>query len=232
MLAEQIPPCPCGAMRLVGGGGSVGGGLYQTWFTCTNCQRSIGALASQAPTFIVYAQVHAYKTAEAWMNDVLLKRVIAQNKPPFDPPRIPDGVQVLRRHDNGTWLVFTPENTKDLPMPEDPQRTSMEDFWRKQRQRLEATFNKSFLFDEVENQYDGDSSSPWYSFDFFGARVTVGWRWRVITINWDSKKLTPTLKAKSSDDGVTYYDGCIHARGADKFHEYMKILSIDLGAPR
>jgi hypothetical protein len=76
----------------------------------------------------------------------------------------------------------------------------------------------------IPNEYSRSSDAePWMMLVTSRGRIKVGWRKRVISIDWKHS----TLVAPASlfaDEPVTQWDTGIHAYGADKAVEYLRRL--------
>lgn len=98
-----------------------------------------------------------------------------------------------------------------------------------QQKRSERTFFESIFLRagvpaallEIPNDYWKGSPTPWFRAMTPKGDITIGYRKRVISIEWDRKAgLPPSLE----DENVTKDPGVIHAWGEDKAVEYLKAI--------
>lgn len=88
---------------------------------------------------------------------------------------------------------------------------------------------------EVLNEYDGDLNAPWYLFRTEFGLIKIGWRKRVISIDWSDCKFD---REKDKFDQVIFKDDVtkwptgIHAWGYHKAIEYLMILLYNLRIQR
>lgn len=80
-------------------------------------------------------------------------------------------------------------------------------------------------FERVENEYDGDPHRPWLVVTTFCGRIIIGWRSRVIQIDWSGSDVAIPADVLFYDQDVTKGSRMIHAWGYEKAKEYLtKIL--------
>lgn len=104
------------------------------------------------------------------------------------------------------------------------------------RADLEATYRERFRkvfeaagFDNVKltattNRYSqGDHDAPWYNVDTGNGKILIGWRKRVINIDWSKMKVKGAAEL-FQDEEVTKNPSSIHAWGWDKATEYLSRL--------
>lgn len=77
----------------------------------------------------------------------------------------------------------------------------------------------------IPNRYWGDSywASPWMMFVTPAGPIRVGWRKRVLEIDWSASNIGVKAE-KLTDDKVTKGDRMIHAWGQEKAVEYLQAL--------
>lgn len=96
-----------------------------------------------------------------------------------------------------------------------------------ERLALLECFGTSCLYvEEIPNGYCSDwccSQKPWFVVTTPKGRITIGWRKRVINIDWAGSKITVDGK-NLPDTGVTYGATYKHAYGYDKAKEYLDLL--------
>lgn len=77
---------------------------------------------------------------------------------------------------------------------------------------------------ELVNGYHGWSREiwyPWYLFETDVGLIKIGWRKRVISVDWESTGIKWT---RPIDPDVTAGETFFHAYSYDKLYEYMKLL--------
>lgn len=92
----------------------------------------------------------------------------------------------------------------------------------------DAGFDAIFM-EEIPNEYFGADdpwgmSDPWYIVTTKVGHIKVGWRKRVILLDWDRTTLEDTT-ALFSDDDVTKGDTMIHAWNYEKLTSYLESLN-------
>jgi len=102
-------------------------------------------------------------------------------------------------------------------------KTDMREYFRKIFQ--DAGFEKIRLL-AVKNQYCScQSCAPWFRVSTEMGIFTIGWRKRVINIDWsDIKSVRIETHTLFSDENVTKADNYIHAWGAESATEYLTRL--------
>ncbi len=94
--------------------------------------------------------------------------------------------------------------------------------------QFKDAFNKAdperrYTFIPIPNEYcTCDVCASWYEVRVAGCKgfIKVGWRKRVINLDWSANGASVTI----SDDDVTKGPSLIHAWGYDKLIEYLKVL--------
>lgn len=103
-----------------------------------------------------------------------------------------------------------------------------------QRQGAEDTQKIIDLFKDhkifvqrIPNEYwAGDVHNPWLIVTTPVGHIKLGWRKRVINIDWSSTIIEAKAEDLFPDEDVTKYDKSIHAWGYEKAQEYInKLLS-------
>jgi hypothetical protein len=99
-----------------------------------------------------------------------------------------------------------------------------------ERSDLLATFPSQFIYvEEIPNGYCNSaccSQLPWYVVTTPRGRVKIGWRKRVINIDWSDSAVTAKADTLFPNEDVTKGDRYIHAYGYDKARMYLsKILA-------
>lgn len=249
MLSEQAPDCVCGKHNFKAGGGSFGGRIATTSFTCPDCNRSIWIIEDgRQPVALIdtHSDILAGLSMENYVNDILLpSRDAAPLNPSPYPPCLPDNITAFQRGaKDGLWYKVDHSVSQSLPLPQDPSKKKHDDFWR-------ALITKTGLktpVKEVKNRYYDDRRNvePWYEFKIDqDTTVVFGYRKRVISIQvsrWLDYKSPITIPFKNIEevakkDNVTFsndVDGRrqileVHAWGQEKFVEYFKCVMNELG---
>lgn len=103
----------------------------------------------------------------------------------------------------------------------------------KEKQELIALFEKhSLIFvKEISNQYNNSDKGyskhfPWLEITTTKGIFTIGWRKRVIQIDWSQSIIDIEAKNIFSSEDVTMGDKYIHAWGIEKAQEYIDKLFI------
>lgn len=65
---------------------------------------------------------------------------------------------------------------------------------------------------------------PWFIVTTKFGRIKIGWRKRVIEIDWSDSAIPSKAQTLFPDEDVTKQDKLIHAWGLDKAREYIQIL--------
>lgn len=99
----------------------------------------------------------------------------------------------------------------------------------KSSERVELTelFKGHKIFvEEIQNEYSSDIQRPWFIVTTPAGRIKIGWRKRVINIDWSDSTIEQTTKELFESEDVTKGEKYIHAWGIEKAQEYVnKILS-------
>ena len=77
----------------------------------------------------------------------------------------------------------------------------------------------------IPNGYSHDWPNPWFMIKTRWGKVKIGWRKRVICIEWNGSQINHNGDITFKDEGVTTYRTGVHAWGEDKAVEYLRILS-------
>lgn len=116
----------------------------------------------------------------------------------------------------------------------DPEEQRQRD--EEQKKFMECFGNRNIFAEAIPNQYCPRwccSMKPWYKVTTSRGIITVGWRKRVIHLEWEPRvtggvnadTMFPNEKVYGDVD-VTRYDCVIHAYGYEKLTEYLnKLLS-------
>jgi len=92
---------------------------------------------------------------------------------------------------------------------------------------LELFDGHSIFVEEIPNGYCSEwccKHLPWFVVTTKLGRITIGWRKRVISIEWKDSMIKKTAQELFEKEDVTKWDTGIHAWGYDKAKEYIKIL--------
>lgn len=82
----------------------------------------------------------------------------------------------------------------------------------------------SIYVEEIENGYYKESLRPWFVVTTPKGRIKIGWRKRVININWSDTKIELEAEALFPEEDVTKFNKTIHAWGLEKAQEYLNVL--------
>jgi hypothetical protein len=78
--------------------------------------------------------------------------------------------------------------------------------------------------EERPNAYMHDPMFPWFTITTWIGRFDIGWRKRVIVIDWNATKLETTAEKIFPDEDVTKSGRLIHAYGYEKAQEYINTI--------
>lgn len=81
--------------------------------------------------------------------------------------------------------------------------------------------------EEIPNQYGSDYyyvNKPWLKVTTPKGRITLGWRKRVIELNWEESDIAATTHDLFAAEDVTKTNRMIHCWGYDKCREYLAKL--------
>lgn len=98
----------------------------------------------------------------------------------------------------------------------------------KEREEILSLFDSQIIFvEEIPNGYWPDGYGkhfPWYVITTKLGRIKIGWRKRVIEIDWSDSIIGKTAWALFPQEDVTKEDKLIHAWGYEKAKEYINTL--------
>ena len=96
-----------------------------------------------------------------------------------------------------------------------------------QKKDILALFPSLIYVKEIPNGYSPDYIEPWYIVTTHKGPITIGWRKRVIQIDWSQSEIPANAEERLfSAEDVTKGSCYIHAWGYDKAKEYInKLLS-------
>jgi len=94
---------------------------------------------------------------------------------------------------------------------------------------LLAVFGNRMIYaKEIPNGYcdcyQCKLTSPWFEVTTAKGVIKIGWRKRVINIDWSASDVEKTAEELFSGEDVTKYDKDIHAWGLDKAREYVETI--------
>lgn len=98
-----------------------------------------------------------------------------------------------------------------------------------ERDRLVGLFRDPIFVEAIPNGYCGPScfpDRPWFIVTTRAGRIKIGWRKRVIAIDWSDSTITATAEELFPCENVTKDGRLIHAWGYDKAREYVASLPI------
>jgi hypothetical protein len=96
-----------------------------------------------------------------------------------------------------------------------------------EREQLLALFPNPIFVEEIPNGYCSDyccKHLPWFIVTTSVGRIKIGWRKRVINIDWSETKGTKTSEELFKDENVTKDTRLIHAWGADDAKGYVEAI--------
>ncbi len=118
---------------------------------------------------------------------------------------------VFQRFANDPDYKKPPEVSKEAQLTEDVVRAWF----------VSAGFNTPTRMYRLVNQYDPEREDPWWLVKTKHGLIEIGWRKRVISIDWSE---TPIQKIITEDD-VTKSETMVHAWSVNKAIEYLISLS-------
>lgn len=96
------------------------------------------------------------------------------------------------------------------------------------RKQILALFADQIIYvEEIPNGYCSRyccKHLPWFMVTTKLGRIKIGWRKRVIEIDWSDSLIPSTANALFPEEDVTKAGKLIHAHGLDKAAEYIKTL--------
>lgn len=99
---------------------------------------------------------------------------------------------------------------------------------RREREQLLACFREPIFVEEVPNGYCTDyccAHRPWFVVTTAIGRVTIGWRKRVIQIDWKGTRQGKTAETLFPNDTTTKTDYSIHAWGYEEALRYVTAIT-------
>ncbi len=112
----------------------------------------------------------------------------------------------------GNTIALNPENIENAVM---------------EKRQLLALFPSPIYFEAIPNGYCSDyccKNKPWFIVTTHFGRIKIGWRKRVISIDWSDSKITKTAEELFPLEEVTKDGKLIHAYGYEKAKEYIDVL--------
>jgi len=98
----------------------------------------------------------------------------------------------------------------------------------KERAEIISLFgNRAIYVDEIPNGYCNSfccKHLPWFIVTTNKGRIKIGWRKRVININWDDTIINEKAETLFPNEEVTKFDKTIHAWGLEKAKEYIDLI--------
>lgn len=92
------------------------------------------------------------------------------------------------------------------------------------KKKLLACFDTVIYVKEIPNGYSSDMINPWFLITTNRGIIRMGWRKRVIHIDWDESDITYRSEDLFPEEDVTKFDRTIHAHGYEKAREYLTVL--------
>lgn len=87
--------------------------------------------------------------------------------------------------------------------------------------------NRAIFVEEIPNGYCSSyccKHLPWFVVTTTKGRIKMGWRKRVINIDWSDSVINETAKEMFPEEDVTKFDKTIHAWGLDKAKQYIDLI--------
>ncbi len=96
------------------------------------------------------------------------------------------------------------------------------------KQALLACFPSRHIYaEEIPNGYSSNcvyAGSPWFSVTTEQGRIKIGWRSKVISIDWSGSDIAGSAEEMFPDEPVTKYEKLIHAWGYEAATRYLARL--------
>lgn len=108
--------------------------------------------------------------------------------------------------------------------------------WKEQQDTTKANIlalfeNRSIYIEPCRNEYFGDDyygkTHPWYIVTTSKGRIKIGWRKRVLNIDWKGSEISKTADDLFPNEDVTKWETGIHAWSYEKAKEYIDKLLND-----
>jgi len=109
-------------------------------------------------------------------------------------------------------------------LDEDP-KTVLET--KKNRELISKVFSDNIFIEEIPNGYCSDwccKHLPWFIVTTKIGRIIIGWRKRVISINWEQSLNDTCADDLFPNEDTTKYSRTIHAWSIEKAAEYVKTI--------
>ena len=95
-------------------------------------------------------------------------------------------------------------------------------------QLLQLFGNRSIFVEEIPNGYCPcaicNQTSPWFIVTTSKGKIKIGWRKRVINIDWKDSLIKESSETLFPNEDVTRWETGIHAWGYEKAKEYLDII--------
>ena len=162
-----------------------------------------------------------------------LKRIVRQEVTLTDSSRIVVEINVEIEREltsDEVWDIRkSAEDTCDiLAETSYKQSDSYKKEYEENKKDLIGLFDGSSIFvEEIKNEYNNSwtySARPWFIVTTSIGRIKLGWRKRVINIDWSQTILKSTAQDLFADEVVTKGDKYIHADNLEKAQEYITTL--------
>ena len=114
-------------------------------------------------------------------------------------------------------------NGESIRLNPDSQKQALED----KQGILEAFGSRNIYVEEIPNGYCSDyccKHLPWFIVTTNKGRIKIGWRKRVIHLEWTDTIIKEDAETLFPSKDVTKYDKVIHAWGYEKAKEYLNKL--------
>lgn len=103
-----------------------------------------------------------------------------------------------------------------------------EDYENTKARLLQLFGNRSIFVEEIPNGYcpcpSCNQTSPWFIVTTTKGKIKIGWRKRVINIDWSDSLIKENGNTLFPGEDVTKWETGIHAWGYEKAKEYLDII--------
>ncbi len=94
-------------------------------------------------------------------------------------------------------------------------------------QKLKELFTNPIYVETIPNEYWGESSAtPWLMVTTDKGRIKIGWRKRVISIEWPDSDIKSSAEDLFPEENVTKDHKLIHAHSYEDAKKYLTILGV------
>lgn len=93
-----------------------------------------------------------------------------------------------------------------------------------EKQEIVSLFPCPIYVKDIPNGYSKDMMNPWFIIVTHKGPIVIGWRKRVLSIDWSQSDIKEGAEELFPNEDVTKYEQLIHAWGYDKAKDYISKL--------